>query len=126
MIFHLSLWNVEKMLKKKEKEEIHGSLRQRQRPTGIEKKSHAPSLSPGIACLFGYRGQTDGVKHPANRLTAGIGVREAVWKRLGWRKWIVWWTSRMPGRLCGFSPSFNKTMLLPHLPVCDGIVLSMG
>jgi hypothetical protein len=37
------------------------------------------------------------VKHPANRLTAGIGVGEAVWKRLGWRKWIVW-ISRMPGR----------------------------
>ena len=72
-------------------------------PYRKRKQSHAPSLSPGIACLFGYRGQTDGVKHPANRLTAGIGVGEAVWKRLGWRKWIVWWTSRMLGDLWIFS-----------------------
>jgi hypothetical protein len=45
MIFHLSLWNVEKMLKKKEKEEIHGSLRQRQRPTGMAKKSRTESFT---------------------------------------------------------------------------------
>jgi hypothetical protein len=114
---HLSLWNVEKMVKmKKSEEEMHGSLRQRQRPPRIE-KSHAPSLSPGIACPFGYRGQTDGVKHPANRLTAGIGVGEAVWKRLGWRKWIVW-IRRMPGRFVDSLHLSTRRCFLAHWPVC--------